>query len=137
MSDGTLSYQWQKNGLDLADGGHYSGATTSTLTISNANEDDVGDYRCVVTADCGSMTSDAASLTLKVVVAADLDQDCDVDAADTELFEDCASGAGIRYGNGCGKADFDLDGDADQVDFARLQRCLSGENVSPDPNCMN
>ena len=28
---GTLTYQWQKNGVDVANGGHVSGATTATL----------------------------------------------------------------------------------------------------------
>ena len=30
-----LSYQWQKNGSPLSNGGNISGATTATLTISN------------------------------------------------------------------------------------------------------
>ncbi len=63
--DGTLTYQWQKNGVNLANGGHYSGATTSTLTISNADANDAADYRCVVTAGCGVATSGTAGLTVE------------------------------------------------------------------------
>jgi hypothetical protein len=135
--DGTVTYQWQKNGVDLPDGGHYSGATTATLTISGTNSADAADYRCVVTAGCGSQTSNAAALTLRPLVAADLDQDCYVDAADYAVFETCVSGPGISFAGGCAAADFDADNDIDQTDFGLLQRCVSGENVSPDPNCMN
>ncbi len=60
-----IAYQWQKNGVNLADGGHYSGALTATLTVSNADGGDAGDYRCVVNAACGSVTSDPAALTIE------------------------------------------------------------------------
>ncbi len=35
-----LSYQWQKNQVNLSNGGHYSGCTTATLTIANADSSD-------------------------------------------------------------------------------------------------
>jgi len=62
--DGALVYQWQKNGANLSNGGHYSGVTTAALTISNADAGDAAGYRCVVTAGCGSATSDEATLTV-------------------------------------------------------------------------
>ena len=37
-----LSYQWQKDQVDLANGGHYSGATTPTLTVTGADAADAG-----------------------------------------------------------------------------------------------
>lgn len=61
---GTLSYKWQKNGSDISNGGHYSGATTSTLTVSNVDSQDEANYRCVVTSPYGSATSNNAALTL-------------------------------------------------------------------------
>ncbi|NLE56879.1 MAG: hypothetical protein GX616_00850, partial [Planctomycetes bacterium] len=61
---GTLTYQWQKNQVNLSNGGHYSGVTTATLTISNADSNDAASYRCVVTAGCGSVTSNSATLTV-------------------------------------------------------------------------
>jgi acyl-CoA thioesterase-1 len=54
-----LSYQWQKNGLDI------SGATEATLIIDPVQNSDAGSYRVVVTNANGSRNSDVA--TLKVL----------------------------------------------------------------------
>ena len=35
-----LSYQWQKNQVNLTNGGHYSGCTAATLTITDADSAD-------------------------------------------------------------------------------------------------
>ncbi len=61
---GTLTYQWQKNQSNLSNGGHYSGCTTATLTISSADSNDEANYRCVVAGDCGNATSNEATLTI-------------------------------------------------------------------------
>ncbi|HPD31499.1 MAG TPA: hypothetical protein PLL20_16025 [Phycisphaerae bacterium] len=66
---------------------------------------------------------------------ADLDCDADVDGADADLFENCATSPGVSLSPGCDRIDFDQDGDADQTDFAFFQRCCSGENVPADPSC--
>ncbi len=137
--DGTISYQWQKDGVDLNDGGHYSGTVTATLVISNVDTGDEAGYRCVVTAGCGTATSDEVALALIPNVAPDLDQDCDVDVDDFNLFAACASGPGINHSGSplCQSADFDDDNDVDQADFGVFQRCLSGPGVPADPNCGN
>ena len=59
-----LSYQWQKDGVNLNDGGRISGATTATLTITGVTESDEGGYRCVVTNSAGTATSNTATLTV-------------------------------------------------------------------------
>jgi hypothetical protein len=59
-----LSYQWQKNAVKLNDGGHYAGCTTTALTVSGVDSNDVASYRCVVTNAYGSATSSPAALTL-------------------------------------------------------------------------
>jgi len=66
---GTLGYQWQKDSSDMSNSGHYSGVTTSTLTVSDADGDDEADYRCVITDDCGTSTSNSASLTVNTGVS--------------------------------------------------------------------
>lgn len=45
----TYTYQWQKNGVNLADGGDISGSTTSVLTISNFELSDEANYTLIVT----------------------------------------------------------------------------------------
>lgn len=59
-----LTYRWQRNGVNLNDGGHFSGVTTATLTVSNAEPEDAGAYRCVVFNSDGSVNSAPATLTV-------------------------------------------------------------------------
>jgi hypothetical protein len=58
-----LTYRWEKlvGGVfqTVTDGGRISGATTGTLTISNAVPSDAGEYRAVVSNTLGSATSKA------------------------------------------------------------------------------
>ena len=63
---GALTYQWQLNGADIyPPPAGVSGATSNTLTIANVQESNEGLYRCVVTNAAGSMTSNAAQLTVR------------------------------------------------------------------------
>lgn len=64
---GTISYQWHRDGVALSDGASISGATTSTLVISNVNESDAGDYSVLVKADTASVSSQVALLTVENV----------------------------------------------------------------------
>ena len=59
-----LSYQWQKDGVDLTDGGSIIGASTSSLAIVDLMESDEGVYRCVVSNVAGTDTSSTAVLTV-------------------------------------------------------------------------
>ena len=65
---GTLIYQWQQNGSNLGEGGHYSGTGTTNLTITPVASGDAAAYRCVVSNDGGSVTSAVASLTVNTNV---------------------------------------------------------------------
>jgi hypothetical protein len=59
-----LSYQWQSNGVALANEAEFSGVTNSILTISNAQvSDSATNYEIVVTNSFG-MASNGASLTV-------------------------------------------------------------------------
>ncbi|MEJ5245289.1 MAG: FN3 associated domain-containing protein [Bacteroidota bacterium] len=60
---GTLSYQWQQN--DGNGWNDIAGATTSTLTLNSVTASMDGyQYRAVVTNNCGSQNSNAATLTI-------------------------------------------------------------------------
>ena len=60
-----LSYQWQKDGVNLAEGGRVAGATGAALTLNSAGAGEVGEYRVVITNSFGTITSSAAALTLR------------------------------------------------------------------------
>ncbi len=55
---GTLSYQWKKDGSAIG------GATSSTLAVSNAQSANAGSYTVDVTGGCGTTASSAAALTV-------------------------------------------------------------------------
>jgi len=59
----SLCYQWQLNGANL------SGATTSTLNLTNVQSADAGTYRVVVTNSAGTATSEGASLSVNPFLA--------------------------------------------------------------------
>ncbi|MBI2496797.1 MAG: immunoglobulin domain-containing protein, partial [Opitutae bacterium] len=53
------TYQWQKGGVNIA------GATSTTLTLSNVQSGDAGNYTAVATNSAGSATSNLATLTVQ------------------------------------------------------------------------
>ncbi len=57
-SAGPLTYQWRKSTVNIP------GATGSTYSIASATNGDAGAYDVVVTGACGTMTSNAATLTV-------------------------------------------------------------------------
>jgi streptogramin lyase len=68
---GPFAYQWQISAqgssgwTNLADGGVYSGSATATLSITGAGIDLAGaQFRCVVSSGVGTVTSNAATLTV-------------------------------------------------------------------------
>ncbi len=66
---GPLTYQWQYNGVNLANGGGISGVTTPILTISDAVLGDTGSYQLLVLSPSGTLPSSSASLTVSAPVA--------------------------------------------------------------------
>jgi hypothetical protein len=97
--DGTLTYQWQKDGANLSDGANISGTRTATLRIDPAGASDAATYRCVVTAGCGSVTSDGAGLTVRArTTITHQPQSQNVCAGATVSFSVEASGEGtLQY----------------------------------------
>jgi alpha-tubulin suppressor-like RCC1 family protein len=59
-----ISYRWSFNGTNLTNSAHISGATNTTLTISNVVAGDAGNYRVVVSNSHGSATSSNATLNV-------------------------------------------------------------------------
>ncbi len=59
---GQLNYQWQRDGVNLVNGTGISGATGTTLTISNVQTDSSGSYTLMASSAAGTTTSSAAVL---------------------------------------------------------------------------
>lgn len=64
VAGAALTYQWQKNGVEIYDGGSVSGAQSSNLVISGTTLADAGVFTCVITGTCGNLTTAPASLTV-------------------------------------------------------------------------
>ena len=62
--NGTLTYQWYKGSSALADGGNVSGSASGTLTLQQVTATDAGAYSVKVSDAAGSVSSDAATLTI-------------------------------------------------------------------------
>ena len=61
----TLTYQWRKGGVALANGATIAGATAATLTLSNVQSGDAGTYDVVVSnGNLPNATSNGALLTV-------------------------------------------------------------------------
>ncbi len=61
--EGPFTYQWQKDEVDLVDGGRISGAETDTLSITAVEVADADTYRVVVTNVHGTRNSTAVALS--------------------------------------------------------------------------
>jgi len=61
----TTGYQWQKDGTNLLEDSHFVGVTNATLTISNAQFTDVGNYTVIANHPTNPASADAALNVLK------------------------------------------------------------------------
>jgi hypothetical protein len=88
----SLTYQWRKNGTPIA------GATSSTYTIPAAIATDAGNYDVVINSDCGTLTSNTATLTLDAApVITTHPQSQSVCVGDVVNLYVVASGSGLNY----------------------------------------
>lgn len=68
---GPFQFQWRRNGVNLSDGGRFSGTRSAVFTINGIASDDNTTFDCVVSNACGTDASRAA--WLRVRCPADLD----------------------------------------------------------------
>jgi len=66
--DAPLTYQWRRNGVNLVNGGRIAGATTPTLSITGALQQDAGRYTVVVTNATGNATSNFGYFSVRSAV---------------------------------------------------------------------
>lgn len=57
-----LSFQWQK--METGSWNQLAGETTNNYQRTTINENDAGEYRCIISNQCGSATSNPANLTV-------------------------------------------------------------------------
>ena len=63
-SASALSYQWRTNGVNLPEGGQFTGTAANSLSVSSVAFANAGNYTVVVTSSGGSVTSSVAVLTV-------------------------------------------------------------------------
>ena len=68
ITDGGLTYQWQKYNTGTAMWDDLVGETTATYSITGAEFTDSGDYRCVIDSDTYSTSATTTTATISVVV---------------------------------------------------------------------
>ncbi len=61
------TYQWQRNGINIANGAPYSGATSATLTITNPAVAIAGNFTCVLNSATCLVSSTTAALTVDAI----------------------------------------------------------------------
>jgi hypothetical protein len=121
---GPFTYQWYKGATPLTDAGKVSGSHAATLQIASVRLQDEGQYHCVVTSACGSLSSANAALTT-TCGSHDFNGDGDVGTdADIQEFFSCLGGTCC---SDCDTADFNRDGDlGTDADIDSFFRVLSG-----------
>ncbi len=89
---GTLSYQWKKNGSDIA------GANSAAFTLNPVTAGDEASYTVLVTSGCGSVLSDAAALTLLPATGISAQPQSQVSCTGASVsFSVTASGSNLGY----------------------------------------
>jgi len=131
--EGSLLYQWKKDGNPISDDSQYSGTHTATLTIDDLSATSAGSYRCQVTTVCGDLDSIDAILT---VISADIDGDQDVDLDDFGDLQACLGTLEVQQTNpDCIETDLDADNRIDSDDLSLFTGCLSGADIPTAPGC--
>lgn len=86
-----LSYQWQKEGVNIP------GATASTYSIASVSSTDFGNYTVVITGTCGTVTSGTVSLSTFTVSVTTQPASQTVFAGASVTFTTAATGNSLSY----------------------------------------
>jgi len=130
---GQYAVDWQ-----TIDGGGAMSSTGGTFALAGTiGQPDARNHPQAMSGGSYKLTGGFWVIPECPAIPADYDGDCDVDQADYQVFEICASGPGYAFAGDCSDRDFDTDGDIDQADFAVFQRCYSGPDVPANPNCVD
>jgi M6 family metalloprotease-like protein len=129
-----LTYQWRHNGVNLANGGKYTGVTSPSMLVWNAEAPQAGYYDCVVTSICGPVASNAAHLIVNTGYGAgrgDLDCDGSVNFGDINPFVLALSAGETGYYESFGNChwyngDINSDGTVGFADINPFVTMLSG-----------
>ena len=70
--ESVVSYQWNKDGLPLANGSRYSGVDEDILVVRHASQGTEGEYTCCVSLEDRQVTSDSITLTVQFPPAKNL-----------------------------------------------------------------
>ncbi|MBN1117544.1 MAG: immunoglobulin domain-containing protein [Bacteroidales bacterium] len=93
-----LSYQWQKDGGNISDGGTLSGTNTPNMSISGLDPTDDGSYVCIVTGSCGTQNSNSAGLTSNEITAISTNPSGDIICeGQTTTLTVLATGSNLSY----------------------------------------
>lgn len=79
---GGVSYQWRRDGQNLANGANVFGAHGPELIVAPARTADMGMYDCVVTDGLASEISEGAVVAVRPCMAGDVDGNATVNFAD-------------------------------------------------------
>ena len=93
-----LSYQWYYKKADAASWTKWVGKTSASISFKGISTNNGCQYRCIVSNEAGSVTSEAATLTVisKPVITAQ-PESASVALGQTVTFEVSASGENLRY----------------------------------------
>ena len=91
------AFQWRRNGVSIANSSRVSGATTSTLAISQVSGTDAGLYDCVVTSPCGTITSAPATLSCKAAITTQPEGGSFIGGQQVTLSVVAANASGASY----------------------------------------
>jgi len=134
QSGGDYDLTW--NTIDAGGAGPANAGTGGTFALAGTiGQPDARNHPQAMSGGSYKLTGGFWVIPECPAIPADYDGDCDVDQADYQVFEICASGPGYAFAGDCSDRDFDTDGDIDQADFAVFQRCYSGPDVPANPNC--